>query len=105
MHEQHIIEEEGVLGWALDFHKRYHDANATEVLRSEMPIATNAPAATVAAQPRWSAPPIGHLKLNVDAGLVAGNHRVGCGAVVHDHLGNCLASSAVPVPVKPRSFS
>ena len=46
---------------------------------------------------RWTSPPISRLKLNVDVGSTIGRRKVNCGVVIHDHLGNCLASSSVLV--------
>lgn len=46
---------------------------------------------------RWIAPPPGCVKLNVDAGVATQLCRIGCGAVIRDHLGTYMASAAVPI--------
>ena len=85
------------MDWASDFLGRYKDANTSR----PSPFCSNVPlpgaSATGVPSVGWIALPPGCVKLNVDAGVATELCRIGCGAVIRDHLGTCLASAAVPI--------
>ncbi|XP_062114030.1 uncharacterized protein LOC133825048 [Humulus lupulus] len=92
IHDNQVLNDEGILGWSLDFYQRYFDANGPPVREVKL---GRGPNSIPAANP-WRPPSMGRVKLNCDASLDAVGMKIGCGAVVHDSSGSSLASTAVP---------
>ena len=49
----------------------------------------------------WVAPRLGLIKVNTDASLSSKHPKVGLGVILRDHHGAILASSSIPMNVKP----
>ncbi|XVF44544.1 hypothetical protein PTKIN_Ptkin02bG0133100 [Pterospermum kingtungense] len=59
---------------------------------NQNPVAFSASVAVV-----WIAPFLGHYKLNVDAGLLAGSRVATCGVVLRDYSGQVILSTSISV--------
>lgn len=97
VHDHITLDDRLVLEWALDFHSRYKEANSNPITSSPSRGLSDIRERAPVLHDRWDPPPAGCVKLNVDAGLAVDSRRVGCGAVVRDHMGGFLASSSIPI--------
>ncbi|XP_062075882.1 uncharacterized protein LOC133780011 [Humulus lupulus] len=92
IHDNRVLNDEGILGWSLDFYQRYFEANGLPVHVVKLGRGPNSIPVTIP----WRSPAMGKVKLNCDASLDVVGMKIGCGAVVHDSSDFSLASTAVP---------